>query len=105
MCCRDLPCLLQESGTGAGTGIPQLFYTWRDFGTEPSGQFSNCFPRFSSYFVAGHPWGLQLFPRPPGYPTILSWSLLGARTLARHDDDDDDEGDDDEHRVACDGAK
>ena len=26
--CRDLPCLLQESGIGVGTGIPQLFYIW-----------------------------------------------------------------------------
>ena len=42
MFCRDLPCLLQESGIGVGTGIPQLFYIWWHLGTEPSGQSSAC---------------------------------------------------------------
>ena len=42
MCNRELPCFLQKSGAGSGTEIPQLFYTWRDFGTEPLGQLCAC---------------------------------------------------------------
>ena len=42
MCSSELPCFLEESGTGSGTGIPQLLYTWRDFGTEPLDQLCAC---------------------------------------------------------------
>ena len=38
MCSRELPCFLQQSGTGSETEIPQLFYTWIDFGKEALGQ-------------------------------------------------------------------
>ena len=101
-------CRLQDmdSGAGAGPESLQIFYTCRDFVQSHQANFPIVSPDSPVFLSPDTPvvCGLQLFPRPPGYPTILSWSLLGARTLARHCHDDDDDADDD-RRVAWDSAK
>ena len=101
-------CRLQDmdSGAEAGTESLQTLYTCRDFVQSHQANFPIVSPDSPVFLSPYTPvvCGLQLFPRPPGYPTILSWSLLGARTLARHCQDDDDDADDD-RRVAWDSAK
>ena len=64
----------KDSWEGAGTGSLQPFYSWRALGTEASGQFSFCFGRFSSFFMAGEP-GVSSYPQGP---PAIQLSYLGA---------------------------